>query len=81
MTGNINDKLHNISRYTKRNANMPHDVIFDVIKPNDARKISCPLNIVQHIFTNFLYFRMEIDINFFALLLNNAQSIVQMLCN
>ena len=46
MTGNSNDKLHDISRYTKKNANTPHDVIFNVIKPNDA----CPLNIVQHIF-------------------------------
>ena len=31
-----------------------HDVIFDVIKPNDAEKIACPLNIVQHIFIDSL---------------------------
>ena len=50
MTGTSNDKLHDISRYGIRNANTPHDIIFDVIKPNDAGKIACPLNIVQHIF-------------------------------
>ena len=54
MTGNWNDKLHNISRYAKRNDNMPHDVIFDVIKPNDAGKMACPMNIVQHVFIDFL---------------------------
>ena len=38
MTGIPNDKLHDrsISQYRQRNANMPRDVIFDVIKPNDA---------------------------------------------
>ena len=54
MTGTSNDKLHDIAQNTKRNANTPHDVIFDIIKPNDARKIACPLNIVQHIFIDSL---------------------------
>ena len=47
MTGNASDKveLHDISRYTKRNSNASHDVIFDVLKPNDAEEIACPLNI------------------------------------
>ena len=43
-----------ISRYTKKNANTPHDVIFDVIKPNDAGKIACPVNIFQDIFNDSL---------------------------
>ena len=51
---NSNDKLHDISWYTKRKAKMPHDVIFDVIKPNDAGKIECLLNVVQHIFIDSL---------------------------
>ena len=49
MTGTSNDKLQDISWYTKRNANMPHVVIFDAIKSNDTGKIACPLNIIQHI--------------------------------
>ena len=53
MTGTSNDKLHDISRYTKRNANTPYEIIFDVIKP-DAGKIACLLNIVQHIFIDSL---------------------------
>ena len=47
-------KLHGISLYTKRYANTPHDVIFDVIKLNDSGKIACPLNKVQHIFIDSL---------------------------
>ena len=58
MTVNLNGKLHDISRYAKRNDNTPHDVIFDVIKPNDAGKMACPMNIVQHIFIDFLSFSM-----------------------
>ena len=58
MTGTSSDKLHDISRHTKRKANTPHDVIFDVIKPNDAGKIACPLNIVQHIFMDSLSVNM-----------------------
>ena len=54
MTGTSTDKLHDISRYTIRNANTHNDVIFDLIKPKDAGKIACPLNIVQHIFIDFL---------------------------
>ena len=56
MTGTSNDKLHvhDISWYTKMNANTPYDIIFNVIKPNDAGKIACPLNIVQHIFIDSL---------------------------
>ena len=38
MTGNLNDKLHGISRYAKRKDYTPHDVIIDVIKPNDTGK-------------------------------------------
>ena len=54
MTGTSNDNLHDILRYRKRNVNSPHYVIFDVIKPNDAGKIACPLNIVEHIFIDSL---------------------------
>ena len=43
MTGTLNDKLHDISRYTKKNANTPHDIIFDFNKLNDAGEIACPL--------------------------------------
>ena len=34
------------------NDNTPHDVIFDVIEPNDAGKMVCPMNIVQMYFLN-----------------------------
>ena len=61
MTGNLNNKLHDISWYAKSNDNTPHDVIFDVIKPNDAGKMACLMNKVQHIFIDFLSVRMEID--------------------
>ena len=54
MTRNLNDKLHDISWFAKRNDNTPHDVIFDVIKPNDAGKMACPMNIVQRVFIDFL---------------------------
>ena len=46
----MSDKLHDISLNTVRNANMTHDVILDVNKPNDAVKIPCPLNVVQRSF-------------------------------
>ena len=48
------DKIDEISRNKERNTNTPHDVIFDVIKLNDAGKIACPLNAVQHIFIDSL---------------------------
>ena len=54
IIGNSNDNLHNISRYRKRNANTPHDVIFDIMKLNYAGKIAWLLNIVQHIFIDSL---------------------------
>ena len=54
-----------VSRYTKRNDNTPHDVIFDVIKPNDAGKIACPMNRVQHIFNDSL--SVSMDINLFCI--------------
>ena len=50
QTGNLSDILYGISRNTERNVNTAHDVIHDIIKPNDTRKIIHPLNIVQHIF-------------------------------
>ena len=48
---------------------MPHDVIFDIIKPNDAGKMVCPMNIVQNIFIDFLSvslleWKYIVDINF-----------------
>ena len=49
-----------------------HNVIFDVIKPNDTRKITCPLNRVQHKFYQFSFYyhiRMYIDINFSCVVL------------
>ena len=54
MTGTPTDELYDITWYTKRNANMPHDVI----KPNDAGKIACPQKIVQHIFIDSLFVSM-----------------------
>ena len=86
MSGNFNDKLHDISRYTKRNAKTPHCNIFDVVKPNDAWKIACPLNIPGsttyfYLFSFYKHVRMEINIILFFALLNNARSIVQMLCS
>ena len=49
LTGHWSDKLHGISRNTERNVNKTHDVMFDVIKPNDT----FPLNVVQRIFYLF----------------------------
>ena len=83
LTGNSNDKLNDISRYAKRNANTPHYFIFYVIKPNDAGKLPvCWIHFNIFYWISFCYHvRMEIDNFFFALLYNNTQSIVQMLCN
>ena len=41
---------------------MPHDIIFNVITPNDAGKIVCLQNVVQHIFYCW-HVKMKIDIN------------------
>ena len=49
QTGYLSDKLHGKSHNTERNVNTARDIIFDVIKPNDTRKITCPLNVVQYI--------------------------------
>ena len=40
QTGYSGDKLHDKSRNTDRNINTAHDVIFDIIKPNDTRKFT-----------------------------------------
>ena len=60
-----------------------HDVIYDIIKPNDTRKITCPLNAVQLFFIDSVSISMLEwkQMSFFlALLQNNAWFIVQMLC-
>ena len=50
----LSDKLQDIPRNTERNIDMAHDVISDIIKSNDAKKITCPLNVVQHILIDSL---------------------------
>ena len=46
---------YKVPQNTERNVNnTAHDVISDVIKPNDTRKITCPPNVVQHIFIDSL---------------------------
>jgi hypothetical protein len=36
------------AQYIKRNANMPYDVIYDIIKSNDVTQTTFMLNVVQH---------------------------------
>ena len=33
---------------------MAYDIIFDVIKLNDTRKITCQLKVISHIFIDYL---------------------------
>ena len=47
-------KLHGISRHTERNAFTEYGVGIDVIKTIESRKITCPVNVVQHIFIDYL---------------------------
>ena len=50
QTGYSSDISHSISLNTCKNINTAHDVKSDVNEPNDIRNITCPLNVVQHIF-------------------------------
>ena len=67
-TAYTSDKLHD-KHGIQKNVYTAYDVKFDVIKPNNTRKITFPqyLNVVQHMFIDLFsisMFRTEIDIKF-----------------
>ena len=53
--GTQHHKLYDISQNTERKINTAHDIRFNIGKQDDTRKITCPLDLVQHIFLLILF--------------------------